>query len=165
MDPGTTLAPLSSQSAVDELTGLVQSAREAGVTVEEVGTVPDRGAFFPPTIMTDIPVGSSTANTEFFGPVSSIFRAEDEDDAIRIANSSPFGLGGSVFSTDIHHAQSVARRLDTGMVYINQPTGVAADIPFGGVKRSGYGRELIDLGLKEFVNEKVIAVTDIDGQF
>ncbi len=165
MEAGTTLAPLSSQSAVDELTGLVQSAREAGVTVEEVGAVPGRGAFFPPTIMTDIPVGSSTANTEFFGPVSSIFRAEDEDDAIRIANSSPFGLGGSVFSTDIHRAQSVARRLDTGMVYINQPTGVAADIPFGGVKRSGYGRELIDLGLKEFVNEKVIAVTDIDGQF
>ena len=162
----TTLAPLSSQSAVDELTANVRAARDAGVTVEQVGSpVPERGAFFQPTIMTDIPVGSPTASTEFFGPVSSIFRAEDEDDAVRIANSSPFGLGGSVFSNNIHRAQSVARRLDTGMVFINQPTGVAADIPFGGVKRSGYGRELVDLGLKEFVNEKVIAITDIDGQF
>lgn len=115
--------------------------------------------------MTGIPVGSPTASTEFFGPVSSIFRVEDEDDAVRVANSSPFGLGGSVFSTDVRHAQRVARRLDTGMVYINQPTGVAADIPFGGVKRSGYGRELVDLGLKEFVNEKVIAVADINGRF
>ena len=166
MDPSTTLAPLSSQSAVDELTANVRAARDAGVTVEQVGSpVPERGAFFQPTIMTDIPVGSPTASTEFFGPVSSIFRAEDEDDAVRIANSSPFGLGGSVFSNNIHRAQSVARRLDTGMVFINQPTGVAADIPFGGVKRSGYGRELVDLGLKEFVNEKVIAITDIDGQF
>ena len=166
MDPATTLAPLSSRSAVDELAGKVRAAREAGVTVEEVGEpVPEQGCFFQPTIMTDIPVGSPTANAEFFGPVSSLYRAADEDDAVRIANSSPFGLGGSVFSADIHRAQRLARRLDTGMVFINQPTGVAAEIPFGGVKRSGYGRELVDLGLKEFVNEKVIAVTDIDGAF
>lgn len=166
MDPATTLAPLSSRSAVDELAGKVRAAREAGVAVEEVGEpVPEQGCFFQPTIMTDIPVGSPTADAEFFGPVSSLYRAADEDDAVRIANSSPFGLGGSVFSTDIHRAQRLARRLDTGMVFINQPTGVAAEIPFGGVKRSGYGRELVDLGLKEFVNEKVIAVTDIDGAF
>ena len=120
--------------------------------------VPERGAFFPPTILTDIPEDSEAFTTEFFGPVTQIYRAEDEDDAVRIANASPFGLGGSVFSRDIHHAQDIARRLDTGMVYINQPTGVKADIPFGGVKHSGYGHELIDLGLKEFVNQKVVAV-------
>ena len=94
-----------------------------------------------------------------------MYKAKDADDAVRIANSSPFGLGGSVFSTDIHKAQEVARQLDTGMVYINQPTGVKADIPFGGVKRSGFGHELIDLGLKEFVNENVVVVSDIDGSF
>ena len=108
---------------------------------------------------------SVTAETEFFGPVTQLYKAKDADDAVRIANSSPFGLGGSVFSTDIHKAQEVARQLDTGMVYINQPTGVKADIPFGGVKRSGFGHELIDLGLKEFVNEKVVVVSDIDGSF
>ncbi|MBC9803112.1 aldehyde dehydrogenase family protein, partial [Salmonella enterica subsp. enterica serovar Enteritidis] len=102
---------------------------------------------------------------EFFGPISSIYRAKDEEDAIRLANNTPYGLGGSVFSTDIDRAQQVARRIDTGMVFSNQPTGVKADIPFGGVKRSGYGHELIDLGIKEFVNEKVIVVTDIDGDF
>ncbi len=84
---------------------------------------------------------------------------------MRIANDTPFGLGGSVFSTDIERARKIARRIDTGMVFINQPTGVKADIPFGGVKRSGYGHELIDLGIKEFVNEKVVVVTDIDGSF
>lgn len=166
MDPATTLAPLSSASARDEVQALVDQAKAEGVTYEEVGeAVPTQGSFLQPAILTDIPLDSKTAKAEFFGPVSSIYRAKDEDDAVAIANSSPFGLGGSVFSTDIHRAQSVARRLDTGMVYINQPTGVAADIPFGGTKRSGYGRELIDLGLKEFVNEKVVVVTDIDGEF
>ena len=166
MDPETTLAPLSSQGAADEIKKQIAEAKANGVTVEEIGEpVPEQGAFVQPTILTNIEVGSESANCEFFGPVSSIYRAKDEDDAVRIANSSPFGLGGSVFSQDIDRAQGVARRLDTGMVYINQPTGVAAEIPFGGTKRSGYGRELTDLGLHEFVNQKVVVVTDIDGEF
>ena len=166
MDPETTLAPLSSQRAADDLAEQVEQAKKSGVTVEEVGEkVPEQGSFFQPTIMTDIEVGSEVANTEFFGPVSQLYRAKDEDDAVRIANSSPFGLGGSVFSQDVAKARAIARRLDTGMVYINQPTGVKPDVPFGGTKRSGYGRELIDLGLHEFVNQKVVVVTDIDGSF
>lgn len=166
MDPATTLAPLSSQSAADQLREQVEAARAAGVTVEDAGVeVPSQGSFFPPTIMSDIEVGSETANSEFFGPVSSLFRAKDEEDAIRIANSSPFGLGGSVFTSDHERGKRIARRLDTGMVYINHPTAVYPDVPFGGVKRSGYGRELIDLGLLEFVNEKVVGVSDIDGPF
>lgn len=166
MDPATTLAPLSSREAVTTLTGQVEKARQEGATVETIGApVPDQGNFFRPTLLTDIPEGSTTATSEFFGPVTQLYRAADEDDAVRIANSSPFGLGGSVFSTDTARAQQVARRLDTGMVFINQPTGTAADIPFGGVKRSGYGHELLDLGLKEFVNEKVVAVSDIDAPF
>lgn len=165
MDEQTTLAPLSSRQAAEDLAKLVEKARAEGVTVEEIGESVPEGAFFQPTILTDIPTGSETSQVEFFGPVSQIYRAKDEDDAVRIANSSPFGLGGSVFSTDTDRARALARRLDTGMVYINQPTGVKADIPFGGVKRSGYGRELIDLGLHEFVNQKVVVRTDIDGSF
>lgn len=166
MDPETTLAPLSSQQAADDLLDQVEAARKEGVTVEAIGAaVPEQGAFVRPLLLTGIPFGSETAHTEFFGPVSSLYRARDEEEAIRIANDTPYGLGGSVFSRDIHHAQEVARKIDTGMVYINQPTGVKADIPFGGVKNSGYGRELVDLGLFEFVNQKVVVVTDIDGSF
>ncbi|MGP6173779.1 NAD-dependent succinate-semialdehyde dehydrogenase [Corynebacterium sp. A21] len=166
MDPATTLAPMSSQKAADDLAAQVEMARGEGITVEEIGAeVPAKGAFFRPTLLTDIPAGSKSAHTEFFGPVTQLYRAKDEDDAVRIANDSPFGLGGSVFSQDIARAQAVARRIDTGMVYINQPTGVKADIPFGGVKNSGYGHELIDLGIKEFINQKVVVVSDIDGSF
>ncbi|PPZ36048.1 succinate-semialdehyde dehydrogenase, partial [Escherichia coli] len=102
---------------------------------------------------------------EFFGPVSMIFRAKDEDDAVFIANDSPFGLGGSVFTRDTAHGAEVAKRISTGMVYINHPTRVKADLPFGGVRRSGYGRELIGLGIKEFVNHKLISIVDIDAEF
>ncbi|WP_420175031.1 NAD-dependent succinate-semialdehyde dehydrogenase [Luteococcus sp. OSA5] len=166
MDEATTLAPLSMQSAADDLAELVEAARGEGCTVEEVGErVPEQGAFFQPTILTDIPLDSETSQTEFFGPVSQIYRAKDDDDAVRIANSSPFGLGGSVFSQDTERAQRIARRLDTGMVYLNQPTGVKPDVPFGGTKRSGHGRELVDLGLHEFVNAKVVVNSDIDGSF
>jgi succinate-semialdehyde dehydrogenase/glutarate-semialdehyde dehydrogenase len=166
MDPRSTLAPLSSQKAADDLKAQVEQAVADGAKAETLATaVPGQGAFFQPTILTDISEDSAAFHTEFFGPVTQLYRARDEEDAIRIANDSPFGLGGSVFSRDVNHAQQVARRLDTGMVYINQPTGVKADIPFGGVKNSGYGHELIDLGIKEFVNEKVVVVTDIDGSF
>ena len=166
MDPATTLAPLSSQTAADDVLKQVEAARAEGATVEAIGAeVPEQGAFVRPMLITNIPEGSETSQAEFFGPISQVYRAKDEDDAVRIANDTPFGLGGSVFSTDIERARKIARRIDTGMVFINQPTGVKADIPFGGVKRSGYGHELIDLGIKEFVNEKVVVVTDIDGSF
>ena len=97
--------------------------------------------------------------------MSQVYRVSDEDEAIQLANDSPYGLGGSVFSQNIARAKRVAARLETGMVYINQPTGVKAEIPFGVVKNSVYGHELIDLGLNEFVNEKVIVVTDMNGEF
>ncbi|KFJ00042.1 NAD-dependent succinate-semialdehyde dehydrogenase [Bifidobacterium stellenboschense] len=161
-DPKTTLAPLSSEGAKRTLQRQVDEAVAQGAKVEYLADVPETGAFFPPALLTDVSESNDAFHTEFFGPVAQLYRAKDEDDAVRIANDSPFGLGGSVFSRDIRHAQQVARRLDTGMVAVNHPTIVAADIPFGGVKNSGYGHELIDLGLKEFVNQKVIAVGDID---
>ena len=165
-DPDTSLAPLSSQSAADEVKDKIRQAVAHGATAIEVGPlVPNRGAFVQPTILTDVAEDNPARYWEFFGPVSMLFRAKDEDDAVRIANDSPFGLGGSVFTTDTAHGAEVARRISTGMVFVNHPTMVKADLPFGGIRRSGYGRELLGLGIKEFVNHKLIDVVDIDAAF
>lgn len=162
----TTLAPLSSQAAAEEVKEKIKSAVQYGAVAMEVGAeVPTEGAFVQPTILTHVTPDNPALYWEFFGPVSMILAAKDEADAIRIANDSPFGLGGSVFTSDTAHGVEVARQIVTGMVYINHPTSVKADLPFGGVKRSGYGRELIGLGIKEFVNHKLITVMDIDAPF
>lgn len=166
MDPATTLAPLSSQGAVDGLKKQIAQAVAHGAKAREVGpAVPTQGAFLQPTILTDLDESNPARYWEFFGPVSMIFRAEDEADAIRIANDSPYGLGGSVFTRDTRRGAEVAARISTGMVYVNHPTMVKADLPFGGVRRSGYGRELLGLGIKEFVNHKLIDIVDIDAPF
>ncbi len=166
MDPNTTLAPLSSQRAVDDLKDKIQQAVAHGAKAMEVGpSVPNQGAFLQPTILTDIGEDNPARYWEFFGPVSMIFRAKDENDAVRIANDSPFGLGGSVFTSNPAHGAEVAKRISTGMVFVNHPTMVKADLPFGGVRRSGYGRELLGLGIKEFVNHKLIDIVDIDAPF
>ncbi|MCQ4269570.1 NAD-dependent succinate-semialdehyde dehydrogenase [Pseudomonas kuykendallii] len=166
MDAQTSLAPLSSQGAADDVRRQVEQAVAHGATVSVIGAeVPDQGAFVRPVMLTGLTPENPAYYEEFFGPVSLIFKARDEAEAISIANDSPFGLGGSVFTRDIQRGKAVARQISTGMVYINHPTAVKADLPFGGVRRSGYGRELIGLGLKEFVNHKLIGVTDIDGGF
>ena len=165
-DPKTTLAPLSSQGAADEVKEKIRAAVQLGAKAEEVGPpVPNRGAFVQPTILTEVADDNPARHWEFFGPVSMLFRAKDEDDAVRIANDSPFGLGGSVFTANLAHGAELARRVSTGMVFVNHPTKVEADLPFGGIRRSGYGRELIGLGLKEFVNHKLIDIVDIDARF
>ncbi|PKU24799.1 NAD-dependent succinate-semialdehyde dehydrogenase [Telmatospirillum siberiense] len=165
-DPKTTLAPLSSQGAADEVRNKIRQAVALGAKAEEVGpAVPNKGAFVQPTILTEIGEDNPARYWEFFGPVSMLFRAEDEDDAVRIANDSPFGLGGSVFTASPAHGAEVAKKISTGMVFVNHPTKVEADLPFGGIRRSGYGRELLGLGLKEFVNHKLIDVVDIDSPF
>lgn len=165
-DPATTLAPLSSQKAADDLKVMIEKAVEHGATATPVGPeVPNQGAFVQPTILTEIGEDNPARHWEFFGPVSMLFRAKDEDDAVRIANDSPFGLGGSVFTSDPKHGAAVAGKISTGMVFVNHPTMVKADLPFGGVRRSGYGRELLGLGIKEFVNHKLIDVVDIDAPF
>ncbi len=165
-DPATTLAPLSSQSAADELKDKIRQAVGHGATATEVGPkVPNQGAFVQPTILTKLTDDNPARNWEFFGPVSMLFRAKNEDDAVRIANDSPFGLGGSVFTSNPRHGAEVARRISTGMVFVNHPTMVKADLPFGGIRHSGYGRELLGLGIKEFVNHKLIDVVDINAAF
>lgn len=165
-DAATQLAPLSSKSAVQGLKGQVEEAVKNGATATEAGIqLPGQGNFFQPTILTGLTPENPAYYQEFFGPVSIILRAKDEDDAVRIANDSHYGLGGSVFTRDIERGKKVARRIDTGMVFINHPTQAQADLPFGGVKRSGYGRELTGLGIKEFVNHKLINAVDIDAPF
>jgi succinate-semialdehyde dehydrogenase/glutarate-semialdehyde dehydrogenase len=166
MDPTTTLAPLSSQSAADEVKEKIRQAVAHGATATEVGPkVPQTGAFVQPTILTNVTPDNPAFYWEFFGPVSMILRAKDEDDAVRIANDSPFGLGGSVFTSDLKRGEKIAHRISTGMVFVNHPTMVKADLPFGGIRNSGYGRELLGLGLKEFVNHKLVDVVDIDAPF
>jgi len=166
MDPATTLAPLSSQAAADGLKDQIRQAVAHGAKAEEVGSpVPKQGAFVQPTILTEIGEDNPARYWEFFGPVSMLFRAKDEDDAVRIANDSPFGLGGSVFTSNPAHGAEVAKKISTGMVFVNHPTKVEADLAFGGIRRSGYGRELLGLGIKEFVNPKLIDVVDINAHF
>ena len=166
MEASTTLAPLSSQQAADDVRRWIDEAVAHGATATVIGAeVPRQGAFVRPVLLTGVKPGNPVYHHEFFGPVSMIFKVKDEEEAIRLANDSPFGLGGSVFTRDIERGKRVAAKISTGMVYINHPTAVKADLPFGGVRRSGYGRELIGLGLKEFVNHKLVGVTDIDGAF
>jgi succinate-semialdehyde dehydrogenase/glutarate-semialdehyde dehydrogenase len=165
-DSETTLAPLSSQAAADEVREKISQAVSHGATATEVGAeVPSQGAFVQPTLLTNLTPENPAYYWEFFGPVSIILRAKDESDAISIANDSPFGLGGSVFTADIKRGTEVAKSITTGMVFVNHPTSSKPYLPFGGVKRSGYGRELIGLGIKEFINQKLICVRDIDAGY
>jgi succinate-semialdehyde dehydrogenase/glutarate-semialdehyde dehydrogenase len=165
-DPATQLAPLSTQKAADNLAAQVRTAVDAGATAETLGTpVPTQGAFFQPTILSNVEPDNPAFQTEFFGPVSLVFKVADEDEAIQVANASRYGLGGSVFTRDTARGERVARRVETGMMFVNHPTMVKSDIPFGGVKVSGYGNELTELGIREFVTNKVIDIVDIDAPF
>ena len=117
------------------------------------------------TVLADIGPDNPVFHEELFGPVAQVFRVRDEEEAVALANDSPFGLGGSVFSQEVARAQRVADRIDTGMVFINHPTWTAPELPFGGVKMSGYGRELSALGVREFVNQKLIRTSALDDPF
>ena len=159
MQAATTLAPLCSEDALLKLQEQVDAAVAHGARIVTGGARIDHpGAFMQPTILTDIAPGNPAYKEEFFGPVALFFRVANEDAAVALANDSPFGLGGSVFSEDIGRAQRVASRIDTGMVFINRPASSAPDLPFGGIKNSGYGRELSGAGIQEFVNKKLIRV-------
>ena len=166
MDKDTQLGPLSSEAAAVQLADQVKRTVDAGAKVVLGGRRPDReGAFISPTILTDIKPGMAAYHEELFGPVASFYRVKDEAAAIVLANDSPFGLGGSVFTKDIERGKRVADQIDTGMVFINHPTWTQADLPFGGTKRSGYGRELSELGIDEFVNKKLIRISELSDPF
>jgi succinate-semialdehyde dehydrogenase/glutarate-semialdehyde dehydrogenase len=159
LDESVTLGPLSSDAALQLILRQIQEATNHGAQIVLGGGPAGKvGAFLEPTILTNVTPDNPAYRQEFFGPVALVFSAKDEDEAIAIANDSPFGLGGSVYTTDIERGKKVASRMETGMVFINYPDVSAPDLPFGGIKRSGYGKELSSLGLEEFVNKKLILV-------
>ena len=155
-DPKTTLPPLASIAAADEVAGQVAKAVSQGATLRTGGRRIGPGAYLEATVLTDVTPEMDAYAEEIFGPVVLVFRADTEEDAIRIANDSPFGLGASVFGTDAERNTRVARQIEAGMVYLNTAGGSQADLPFGGIKRSGLGRELGPAGIEEFMNKKSI---------
>lgn len=163
MNEATTLGPLSTEAALVQLLDQVQRAVAKGATLVMGGKRIERpGSFMQPTILTNIQPGNPAFREEFFGPVALFFRVRNEDEAVALANDSEFGLGGSVFTKDVARGKRVASRIDTGMVFVNHPTWTTPDLPFGGVKNSGYGRELSSMGIQEFVNKKLVRVDSID---
>jgi succinate-semialdehyde dehydrogenase / glutarate-semialdehyde dehydrogenase len=159
----TELAPLSSEKAVALLEGQVQDALEKGATAVVGGGRIDRpGAFFEPTLLTGVTPQMRAYHEELFGPVAVVYSVSDDAEAVTLANDSPYGLGGAVFGSDIERARAVADRVESGMVWINHPTASEPNLPFGGIKRSGYGRELSHIGAKELANRKLVVTMPTD---
>ncbi|WP_136709227.1 NAD-dependent succinate-semialdehyde dehydrogenase [Agromyces sp. H66] len=150
------LGPLSSLRAAEGLEKQVERAVEHGAKLVHGGT--REGAFFQTTVLTDVASDNPASKEEFFGPVAQVYRAADEAEAVRIANDIPFGLGSYVYTTDPEQADRVANAIEAGMVFVNVVLADGAELPFGGVKRSGTGREMGRLGADEFVNKKMIRI-------
>jgi succinate-semialdehyde dehydrogenase/glutarate-semialdehyde dehydrogenase len=157
LDERTELGPLASSAAVEDLQKGVQESIDAGARLLLGGKpLPGPGSYYPATILTDIPRDSPAYSEEFFGPVASIFRVKDAADAIRIANDTRFGLGASVWTEDKQQQEEFIEWLDAGMVFINKMVASDPRVPFGGVKQSGFGRELGPFGIREFTNVKTV---------
>jgi succinate-semialdehyde dehydrogenase / glutarate-semialdehyde dehydrogenase len=152
----TTIGPLSSSSATERLAEQLKQALDGGAKLVAGGE--HEGNFFKTTVLTDIAPDNPARYEEFFGPVASIYRAKDEDEAIELANDTPFGLGSYVMSNDRDQALRVAEKIEAGMVFVNVVLADGVELPFGGVKRSGFGRELGRYGIDEFVNKKLIRI-------
>jgi succinate-semialdehyde dehydrogenase/glutarate-semialdehyde dehydrogenase len=155
-NPETKLPPLASIAAADEVAAQVETAVRQGATLRTGGHRIEPGAYLEATVLTDVTPEMDAYYEEIFGPVVLVFRAETEDEAIAIANDSPFGLGASVWGTDAERGRRVADQIEAGMVDLNSAGGSQADLPFGGIKRSGMGRELGPAGIEEFMNKKSI---------
>jgi succinate-semialdehyde dehydrogenase / glutarate-semialdehyde dehydrogenase len=149
-------SPMSSEGAAENLADQVARAVVQGASLATAGE--RNGAFFPPAVLTNVTPDNAVYSEELFGPVAQVYRASGEADAIRIANDTPYGLGSYVFTTDSEQALRVANALDTGMVFVNGVGLDAPELPFGGTKRSGFGRELGTLGIEEFLNRKLIRI-------
>jgi succinate-semialdehyde dehydrogenase/glutarate-semialdehyde dehydrogenase len=158
-DPATSYGPLVSEQAVQGLMAQIEDAVSKGATVHTGGKRPDLpGSFIEATVLTGVTPDMRAFREELFGPVAVIYKVKDADEAVALANDTPFGLGGAIYTQDDQLALDLADRLDTGMVWINEPEGGGADLPFGGTKRSGVGRELGPNGVDEFVNRKLIHI-------
>ncbi|HYC51921.1 MAG TPA: NAD-dependent succinate-semialdehyde dehydrogenase [Gemmatimonadaceae bacterium] len=164
MDAATDVGPLASRQLVNDLAKQVDESVARGATILTGGRAIERpGFYFQPTVLTNIAKGAPASDDETFGPVASLFRARDADDAVRIANDTRFGLGSSVWTTDRDEAGFFARHLEAGSVFVNAMVASDPRFPFGGVKASGYGRELADIGMREFVNIKTVRMYGIEG--
>jgi succinate-semialdehyde dehydrogenase/glutarate-semialdehyde dehydrogenase len=158
-DDDVDYGPMAREDLAQSLLEQVQKSVKKGATLVLGGDRPNRsGAFFNPTILADIPKNSPAYKEELFGPVATVYRVMDEEEAIEQANDSPYGLGGSVWTKNVERGQEVARQINSGAVYVNKMMASDPAVPFGGVKLSGYGRELSYVGMHEFVNQKTIWV-------
>jgi succinate-semialdehyde dehydrogenase/glutarate-semialdehyde dehydrogenase len=158
-DAKTDVGPLANAEAVTSLDADVQSSIKAGAKLLTGGKPADRpGSFYLPTVLTDIPKNSAAYKEELFGPVASIFKVKSIDEAIRVANDSRFGLGASAWTNDKGEQERFISELEAGMVFVNQMVFSDPRVPFGGVKRSGVGRELSTYGIREFTNVKTVWV-------
>ena len=159
MDEDTDIGPQADPDLMADLHEQVEASVEAGATVLTGGEPLDRdGAYYPPTVLTDVPRGCPADTEETFGPVAAVYTVDDEEEAVKLANATRFGLGASLWTADRDRGRRLARGIDAGCVYINELTKSDPRIPFGGVKDSGYGRELSEGGIKEFVNRKTVWV-------
>ena len=158
-DEHTDVGPLATADGLKELDADVQKTIQAGARLLTGGKrLNQPGNYYLPTVLTNIPEGSPAACSELFGPVASLFRAKNAEDAIRIANSSPFGLGASAWTNDSAEREKFINGLESGMVFINRMVASDPRLPFGGVKRSGHGRELAIFGIREFMNIKTVSI-------
>ena len=152
--------PMSSRRAAEILDDQVKRAVAQGANLRTGGEMDETSAYYSPAVLTDLPVGSDVYYEEFFGPVAEIYKVASEEEAVELANNSYQGLGGAVFSDDTERAIKVADQIDTGMIHVNLGQYFSAVLPFGGVKRSGFGRELSVFALDEFVNKQYLYVND-----
>lgn len=157
-DPSTLVGPLSSEAAAKDLGAIVQDAVEKGAQLHSAPQPESGGAFYAPAVLTGVTPEMRAFSEELFGPVATVYRVPSPQAAVELANSSPFGLGGSIFTKNLDLGRELAASLETGMVWINAVTGSSAELPFGGVKRSGVGRELGKYGMSEFANKKLVRV-------
>ena len=159
LDEKTTVGPLAKEEFVEDLVELIEDARNKGATIVTGGSRPDGpGSYLLPTIVDKVSEGMRLYDEEAFGPVATVIRVADESEAIAVANGSRFGLGGSVWTKDSKRGERVARQVESGAVFVNGITKSDPRLPFGGIKKSGYGRELSHYGIREFVNIKTIWV-------
>lgn len=158
-DNETVMGPMASFQFRNDLQSQVERSIEAGGKLILGGIVPDgEGAFYPPTIIIDMPFDANVSREELFGPVAMVFCAEDDAQAMQMANDSSFGLGGSVWTKDEERGLKLARQIEAGLVYLNGRVSSRPPLPFGGIKNSGYGRELSTYGIREFVNIKTVCI-------
>jgi len=157
-DSDEAYSPMVSRKAAENLLAQVQDAVTKGATLHVGGTRGDTGAYFAPAVLTGVTPDMRAYKEELFGPVAVVYKVNSDDEAVKLANVVDFGLGGAVWSADEDRATRVAEQLEVGMANVNTPAGEGADLPFGGTKRSGFGRELGPLGIDEFVNKRLFYI-------